>query len=88
MVVTDSLLGEFVSFFSGGCKAPAGFKTGFELEHFIVDGERRNVNYSQNGGAANAVRDNIPNQALGNFLAGMMDKITGLAEPEHVGYMR
>ena len=40
------------------------------------------------GGAANAVRGSIPNEALGSFLAGVMDKITGLAEPEHVGYMR
>jgi len=43
---------------------------------------------SMTGGAAQALRDNIPNKALGNFLAGAMDKITGLAEPEHLGYMR
>ena len=43
---------------------------------------------SMTGSAAQAVRDNIPNEALGNFLAGMMGKITGLAEPEHIGYMR
>jgi len=51
MVVTDSLLEEFASYFAVGCKAPGQFKTGFELEHFIVDGARENVNYSQPGGA-------------------------------------
>jgi CubicO group peptidase (beta-lactamase class C family) len=40
------------------------------------------------GGAAQAVRDSIPVEALGNLLAGAMDKITGLAEPEHFGLMR
>jgi len=43
---------------------------------------------SMAGGAAQAVRDSIPNEALGNFLAGAMGKINGLAEPEHMGYMR
>ena len=53
MVVTDSLLEAFVDHFSSGCKTPGQFKTGFELEHFIIDGAtRRNINYAQPGGAA------------------------------------
>ena len=60
MVVTDSLLGEFASYFSSGCKAPGQFKTGFELEHFIVDGARRNVNYSQPGGAEQLLGELAP----------------------------
>jgi len=39
------------------------------------------------GGAAQAVRGSIPIEALGNLLGNMMDKITGLAEPDHIGYM-
>jgi len=51
MVVTDSLLEAFMRFFGAGCKAPGQFMTGFELEHFFVDRDRVNVNYSQPGGA-------------------------------------
>jgi len=40
------------------------------------------------GGAANAVRSSVPIEALGDFIGNMMDKITGLAEPVHVGYMK
>jgi len=60
MVVTDSLLEEFVSFFSKGCKTPDRFKTGFELEHFIVDANKKNINYSQPGGAAQLLRELAP----------------------------
>ncbi|MDR2687334.1 MAG: hypothetical protein LBB75_06240 [Oscillospiraceae bacterium] len=61
MVLTDSLLEEFVRYFSGGCKAPGEFKTGFELEHFIVDAATRgNVNYSQPGGAAQLLEELAP----------------------------
>jgi len=38
--------------------------------------------------AADAVRDGLGSKALGNLVAGVMDKITALAEPEHVGFMR
>ena len=38
--------------------------------------------------AADAVRGGLSSKALGNLVAGVMDKITALAEPEHVGYMR
>ena len=38
--------------------------------------------------AADAVRDGLGSKALGSFVAGVMDRITALAEPEHVGYMK
>ena len=38
--------------------------------------------------AANAVRGGLRSKALGRFVAGAMGKITGLAEPEHLGYMK
>jgi len=37
--------------------------------------------------AADAVRDGLGSKALGSFVAGVMDRITALAEPEHVGYI-
>ena len=37
--------------------------------------------------AADAVRDGLGSKALGSLVAGVMDRITALAEPEHVGYM-
>ena len=81
MVVTDSLLEEFVSYFSGGCKAPGQFKTGFELEHFIIDGACRNVNYSQPGGAAQLLGElapRFPERAAEN------GRILGLSDGEMV----
>jgi len=60
MVVTDSLLEAFIRYFNDGCKAPGQFRTGFELEHFIVDRERRNVNYSQPGGAEQLLGELAP----------------------------
>ena len=38
--------------------------------------------------AAEAVRGGLSSKALGNLVAGVMDKVTALAEPEHVGYMK
>jgi len=40
------------------------------------------------GGAANAVRENFPNKALGELAARMMGHVVLLAEPPHVGYMK
>ena len=39
-------------------------------------------------GAANAVRENFPNKALGAIAASMMSQVVLLAEPPHLGYMR
>ena len=36
--------------------------------------------------AANMAREGIHNKALGNFIAGAMDKVALLAEPAHYGY--
>lgn len=79
MVVTDSLLEEFASYFSAGCKAPGQFKTGFELEHFIIDSVRRNVNYSQPGGAEQLLGElapRFPERAIEN------GRILGLSDGE------
>jgi len=77
MVVTDSLLEEFASYFSSGCKTPGQFKTGFELEHFIVGAARRNVNYSQPGGAAQLLGELAPRfpqrQLEGGHILGLSD---------------
>jgi len=43
---------------------------------------------SMTADAANAVRDGLGSKALGRVAAAAMGRITALAEPEHIGYMR
>jgi hypothetical protein len=38
--------------------------------------------------AANAVRDGLRSKTMGRIVSAAMGKITGLAEPEHIGYMK
>ena len=77
MVATDSLLEAFRGYFSKGCKPYDQFKTGFELEHFIVGQNDRNVCYSSPGGAEQllgALASRFPERAEENGrLLGLSD---------------